>query len=330
MKEYSKFSIKPKSADVSTPDLSNAFQFWSILSFGVPSLICSLFIFYQYLSDPIRRRALHNHAILIILMANILLIFTDFSWTLDSLRRPGHVLSATPAFCMSWWVLDFNFYNTQTLILAWASIERHILIFHSHLLLTRKKKFYYHYLPPIILIIYLTGFYIGVIFFPPCDNEFDFTDVECGSEACYLSITYLALWDLIGHNLVPTLTIAIFSFALFYRVIAHRKRIRQPIQWRRYRRMAMQLFSISAIYLFLNFPLTLILLIYLFRSPESESTLGTQLYIFFLTYSVTLSLPFVVLLNYLSNDKHHHQRISPILTNLKHQQMYKRNIATVE
>jgi hypothetical protein len=330
MKKHSKFAITPKSADVSTPDLSDAFQFWSILSFGIPSLICSLFIFYRYLSDPIRRHALYNHPILIILMANTMLILTDFLWTLDSLRRPGHVLSSTPTFCMFWWVLDFNLYNTQTLILAWASIERHILIFHSQLILTRKRKFYYHYLPPIILIIYLTSFYVGVVFFPPCDNEFDFTSVECGSDPCYLNITFLALWDLIVNNAIPTLTIAIFSFALFYRVIAHRKRIRQPIQWRRYRRMAMQLFSLSAVYLFLNFPFTLILIIYLFRSPESQSSLGTQLYIFFLTYSVSLSLPFVVLLNYLSNDKNHNQRISPIHTNSQRQRIPERNIATIE
>jgi hypothetical protein len=330
MKEHSKFSIKSKSADLSTPNISDASQFWSLLSFGIPSLICSLFIFYQYLSDPIRRHALHNHTILIILMANIILILTDFSWTLDSLRRPGHVLSSTEAFCMIWWVLDFTSYNTQTIILAWASIERHILIFHRQLISTRKKRFYYHYLPPIILTTYLTSFYIVVIFFPPCQNEFDFAAVECGSHTCYLDVMYLGLWDLIVHNLLPTLTIAVFSLALIYRVIAQRKRIHQPIRWRNYRRMSMQLLSLSAVYLFLNLPLTILMLVSLFRGAESPFSFGTQIYIFFLTYSVTLSLPFVVYLSYFSNGKHHHQRISPILTYLQRQRIRNFHVATIK
>jgi hypothetical protein len=330
MNQHKESSIKPKSADIPTPDISETFQFWSLLIFGIPSLICSLFIFYQHLSDPIRRQALHNHSILIIIVANILLILTDFSWTLDGIRRPGHVLSATPAFCMIWWFLDFNLYNTQTIILAWASIERHILIFHSHMILTKKKKFYYHYLPPILLIIYLTGFYIGAVFFPPCDNKYNFTLVECGSDPCYLNITYLALWDMIVHNFLPTFTIGIFSFALLYRIIAQKKRIRQPIQWRKQRRMTIQLLSVSAVYLFFNLPFITLILINIFQDEGYLFSFGIQIYVFFLTFSVTLTLPFVVQLNHLAGGKNHHQRISPTLTNSQHQRKYHRDVATIE
>jgi hypothetical protein len=331
MTEQWKFLITSKNAELPILHISTKLQFWSLLIFGIPSLICSLFILYQYLSDPIRRNAVQNHTILIILTSNIILIFTDFSWTLDSLRRPGHILSATPAFCMIWWFFDFTLYNTQTMILAWASIERHVLIFHSQLISTRKNKFYYHYLPPIILIIYLITFYIGIIFLPPCQNTFDFTSVECGSNPCYLNIKYLALWDAILHSVLPTFIIAVSSLALIYRVIAHKKRVRQPIQWRKHRRMAIQLLSLSAVYLFLNFPLKIVMLIQIFEETGPQLGFGTQLYIFFLTYSVTLSLPFVVCLSYLSNDKYQNQRISPTqITVSQHQRMYAREIAIIE
>jgi len=330
MREQWKFLMTSKNAELPILNISNKFQFWSLLIVGIPSLICSLFILYQYLSNPVRRRALHNHTILIIIMANLILILTDFSWMLDSFRRPGHILSATPAFCMIWWFFDFTLYNTQTVILAWTSIERHILIFHSHLISTRKKKYYYHYLPPIILIVYLICFYIGVIFFPPCTNEFEFTSVECGSNPCYLNKIFLALWDSILHSVLPTFIIAIFSLALIYRVIAHKKRIRQPIRWRKHRRMTIQLVSLSAVYLFLNFPLTIIMLIQIFQETGPQLGFGTQFYIFFLTYSVTLSLPFVVYLSYLSNDKHSNQRISPTITISQNQRMYTREVATIE
>ncbi|CAF1428083.1 unnamed protein product [Rotaria sordida] len=316
------------STDFYTGKISHTLQFWLLLIFGVPSLICSLFIFYQYLLDHTRRRALHNHVILLIIITNIILICTDFSWMLDSLRRSGHVLSATPTFCMIWWFFDYSLYTTQTVLLAWASIERHILIFHNKMVTTTKQKIFYHYLPPILILIYLSSFYAVVIFLPPCHNEFEYTSVECGSNPCFLSIKILALWDSIVNSALPTLIIAIFSLALIYRIIAQKKRLRQPIQWRKYRRMSMQLLTLSAVYLFLNFPLTIIMLVQLFQHTERYVGFGTQLYIFFLTYAVTLSLPFVVCLNYLSNGKHRHRRIFPIVTFSQHQRMFTRDIPT--
>ncbi len=89
------------------------------------------------------------------------------------------------------------------------------------------------------IINYLFSFYIGVIFLPPYKNESNFNAVECVSNPCYLSIQFLLSWDLTTHNALPTLIIAIFSLALLYHIISHKKRLRQPIQWQRYRRMSM-------------------------------------------------------------------------------------------
>ncbi len=58
----------------------------------------------------------------------------------------------------------------------------------------------------------------------------------------------------------------------------------------------------------------------LFQNSELKLGFGGQLYIFFITYNVTLSFPFVIYLNYLLNDKH--QRISPMLTSSQHQRMF--------
>jgi hypothetical protein len=315
--QWRKFSLnkivhsKLESAGLSMPQISNAFQFWSLIIFGVPSLICSLFIFYQFLSDSTRRHALHNHAILLIIMTNVILILTDVSWMLDSLRRPEHILSATPAFCMIWWFLDFTLYNTQTVILAWASIERHILIFHSKYLTTKQQKIFYHYLPPVILMVYLLCFHTNVLIFPSCENLFDFNALQCGSNPCYAGMNFLSIWDTIVNCVIPTLIIAIFNLALLYRIIAQKKRLQLPIQWRKHRRMSMQLISLSGVYIFLNLPMLIITFIQLIQDKDPEVGFGSQLYFFCVTYSVTLSLPFVVCLNCLSLDKHRRIRISP-------------------
>ena len=318
-----------KAGEVETPKISHNLQFWLLLFFTIPSLICSLIIIYRYLLNQTMRRGLHNHSILLIIMINVFLIITDVSWMLDNLRRSGHVWSPTEAFCLTWWVVDDSLYSLQTVILAWASVERHILIFHSKYLTTKRQQVVYHYLPPGILVFYIFSFHITVLVFPPCENEFDFNSIECGSNPCYLSILFLSIWDMVVNSVIPTLTITIFNIALFYRIIAQKKRLRQPIQWRKHRRMSMQLLSLSAVYLFLNLPMIVIILVQLIQRKDPQVGFGTQLYIFFLTYSVTLSLPFVVCLNRLSITNHRHIKISPTLTFVTYKRPIVREIATI-
>jgi hypothetical protein len=319
-----------KSGELSTYNLSNNLQFWLLLIFGVSSLICSLFMIYSYLSSRTLRNALHNHAILLIIIINVILIVTDVSWMLDSLRNSGRAPLSTSSFCLTWWFIDDGLYSVQTGILAWASIERHILIFHSKYVVTKKQKIFYHYLPPLIILIYLLSFQASILIFPPCKHHFNFNEPECGSNPCYLSNYFLAIWDVVANNVFPTFIIAIFNIALFYRIIAQKKRLRQPIQWRKHRRMSIQLLSISAVYLFLNLPMTVIALVQTIHNTNPEVGFGTQLYIFFTSYSVTLSLPFVVCLNYLSLDKNRHIRISPTLTIVQHKKIFAREITTIE
>ena len=300
-----------KSGEMDIPDVSLNIQFWLLLIFTVLSLLCSLIVIYRYLSNQNLRNGLHNHSILLIIIINVLVIFTDVSWMLDNLRREGEVWSPTAAFCVIWWILDDTLYGLQTGILAWASIERHILIFHSKYVSTRKQKLLYRCLPPSILIIYQLSFHVSVLVFPSCENVFHFDEIQCGSNPCYLKITFLSLWDLIVNSVIPTLIIAIFNMALLYRIIAQKQRLRQPIQWRKHRRMSVQLLSLSAVYLFLNLPMIVIMLIQLIQDADPQVGFGAQLYIFILTYSVTLSLPFVVCCNRLSVDKHRHIQVSP-------------------
>ena len=301
-----------------------AIQFWFLLTFAVLSLLCAVFVVYQYLSSRRMRHALQNHTILSLVLTNIILICTDIVWMLDGLRHSGRVSIATPNFCLAWWLIDFGLYSMQTVILAWASVERHILIFHSKHLRTKRQKLFYHYLPPMILIVYLVGFYLGAIVIPPCNNEFHFNEIECGLEPCYENLLFLGLWDKIVHNFLPTLIIACVNVALIYRIIAQKQRLRQPIQWRKHRRMSMQLLPISAIYLFLNLPIVIVYLDQAIRDDYSELAQGIQLYIFFSTYTLTLSLPFIVCYNHLALKKSRHTHVSPALSQLPRQNMFSR------
>lgn len=308
--------------DRSRSQLSYNLQFWILLLFGVPSLICSLFILGNVFYDRAKRNALHNHLIILIIFLNLIIIVTDFSWMLDSLRHSGHVLSATPTFCLIWWFLDYTLYSSQTIILAWASIERHFLIFSSHFMSLRRNRIIYHYLPPMLLLVYTTIFYSAAIFAPLCQNRFDFHREECGSYPCFFQVRLLIVWDAFFHSVIPTLIIVICNVALIYRILVHKRRLQQSIQWRKHRHMSIQLLTVTGVYLFLNFPLTIIMLVQLVAASEPQLGFGAQLYIFIITYSVTLSLPCVVCLRSFSPDGRRRGQVSPILTPIMHQRMF--------
>lgn len=291
--------------------VSFSVQFWILLTISLISLICSFIVIYRYLSIPSKRAALHNHSILLLIILNVIFIFTDVAWMLDAFRHSGTVSFHTPAFCLIWWFFDFALYSIQTNILAWASIERHILIFHSRYVNTRKQRLLYHYLPPLVLIIYLILFHLGVFFFPSCENEFHYNQTECGIHPCYLDLDFLAIWDKLLHHIIPTFVIAFSNIALLYRIIAQKKRLRRPIQWKKHRRMAIQLLSISAVYVFVNLPTMIFIIVELLHNIK---TYETNLYVFISTYLVSFSFSIVICCNYISIDKHRHIRISPTVS----------------
>jgi hypothetical protein len=60
---------------------------------------------------------------------------TDYPWLLYHYHHVG-MWERSFTFCQIWGFIDWGLYITQTVIFAWATTERHILIFHDK---TRKK-----------------------------------------------------------------------------------------------------------------------------------------------------------------------------------------------
>jgi len=268
-------------------------RFWLLLIFDIPSIICSLFVLYHLLINRKSRYALHNHTVIILLTIALIFQLTDIPWYLDFIRK-GSVSPSTPARCLIWWLIDLGFYNTAALILAWSSIERHILVFHNRWISTKKKRFFVHYLPLFILISYSTIYYTIVIFFPPCQHIFIYTLPVCAASPCHLLHPILGLWEMGIHGCLSTILVTFFSIALLVRVIVHKRRRHRVFRWKIYRKMIIQLLSISALYLLLNFPIMLMSVARLCGLPADIGVEAQQI-TFFLTYWVMFLLPFVAL-----------------------------------
>ena len=121
------------------------------------SLPCYVFVILYLLFKKNQRQAIHNHAILVLLIMSFFIVLFDYSWIVDSNLR-GEVWLASPAFCQIWLLIDFGFYSASTIVLAWASFERHILIFHSNLTRTTRGVILFHHFPLIFILIYSSIF----------------------------------------------------------------------------------------------------------------------------------------------------------------------------
>jgi hypothetical protein len=205
----------------------------------------------------------------------------------------GVVRPTTPTFCLVWWFIDWGFYFLLIALLLFTSIERHILIFHSQMVATKRKRLLFHYLPLFFIVLFMITFYVVAIFAPICENTFDYTSDLCGGIACYGSIPFLVMFEQIVFSVIGSCLIAIFNLLLLVRVIWQKHRIHQVIEWKKQRKLATQVISMSMLYLLFSLPVTIIYIIRLFGQPDWAMEVVSIF--FFLSYFTIIFLPIVCL-----------------------------------
>ena len=267
-------------------------RFWILLVFEVPSIACSLILLYYLFSERALRQALNNHVIVALLAVGLVAKLVDIPLHLGYLRF-GYVWPQIPSTCYVWWFAGTAIFNMTGLLMAWASIERHILVFHQTWTATHRSRLLVHYLPLVALFVYCFTFYVVAIFFPPCTNGFDYTQNWCGIPCYDMQRNYLMI-DVITNGILPTLLIMIFNAALLARVVTQKRRLRQEMRWAKYRRMVIQLFSISALFLVFNIPFMCIILARLCGLPFGAAG-QFEYYTYVMVYFITLLMPFVCL-----------------------------------
>ena len=238
--------------------------------------------------------SIHNHAIAIVIFIGLIYQVTLYPWMLEYYQYEG-IWNRSTMFCTIWGFFDWGVYYVQMMLFAWATIERHILIFHDKWVSTRMKRVFVHYLPLLVLSIYSLVFYTIVSFFPACENTFDNFDIVC-VQFCFSQTNAFYIWDVLFHQTLPNLIIVIFSTALLVRILYRKYRIHQGIQWRKHRKMTIQLLSISILYLFFAFPITLMNLLY-FCGISFNLTVEFYECLLFLNYLMLLFLPFTCVLS---------------------------------
>jgi hypothetical protein len=197
-----------------------------------------------------------------------------------------------------------------------------MLVFHEQWLRTAKRRIILHYIPLSIVILYSLIFYIYAILFASCTNNFDYRIAWCGYP-CYYDLQIISIYDTIINTILPALIVLVFSIALLLRVIIQKRHFLFRNQWRKYRKMVIQLLSISSLLILFNFPLAVLILAHLCGLPSDVGVVFGQ-YAYFFTYFIPLLLPFVCLT---SLPELYHKLIRIFL--LQYRKMHRQRTATV-
>ncbi|CAF1155717.1 unnamed protein product [Adineta steineri] len=270
----------------------NSIKYIILLSFLIVSLVLSLFIFYHILITPATRK-LNCHIIIILLCLNFLQTSTDLP-ILISIFHTGYLRPASSVFCTFWVWYDFSLNAMGICLMAFASIERHIIVFKWKFFQNQIKRYIFHYLPIIIILCWIPLFYIvAVVISPTCQQNWSYNLISCGQPCYVLYDKYLSGFDFIFHLLISIIIIAISNLTLCIRIIYQKRKIQHAADQRRQQKMAIQLISIAALYIAGWFPSIIIQLIQLYFDP---SFLAYQLEsILFSIYFVPLLLPAICL-----------------------------------
>jgi hypothetical protein len=268
-------------------------KFFILLILEIPSIVLYLLIFTYIFTHRPLLKTLQNQALLILLLVNFIEASGDVPIIIHFYYL-GRVSPATAAYCTWWTLFDYILNASSEILMATMSIQRHLLIFNSHMLRIRKKCILFYYLPLLFGVVYPILAYLGFILIYQCDGtQWDFESNLCGLANCYFVYSrVLGTLDWALDNGLPAIATFVSDVVLIIRVIWQKRSRQQPISWRKQRNMALQLLSISSLYLFTWLPNAIFAII----EQLTDSSLASEIqskYVFELIYLVCLLMPWV-------------------------------------
>ena len=187
--------------------------------------------------------------------------------------------------------MNYTIQAGVTAIMAFAIMERYVLIFHRNMIVaSQNRRILLHYCPLTFCCVLFVIWYFVLIFLYPCENAFDISAMLCNS-ACYQGNMHLGTIDWIASVLLPVIIVICFNSLLFVRALLQKRRWNKPIDWRRSSKLIVQLLTIAIVFLFTQVPLALFAII---RLTVDSNFLSYTLFVwlYFTPYCIFLTIPF--------------------------------------
>ncbi|CAF0745176.1 unnamed protein product [Adineta ricciae] len=266
--------------------------FWFFLVFDIFGVICGIFVIYELLRKRDLREALHNHVLIVLLLIVIIYDTTTMPLHLRYLST-GVLYPSSPTLCLIWQFLDWSLFYTITMLLLFGSIERHLLVFHHRLFNTMKTRVILHYLPLTMILTCMMTFYSVALFAPICESTFDYTLDLCGTFPCYSTIPFFQICEQICFGLVAPFCLVSSNSILLFRVLYQKYRIHRSVEWKKQRKITVQMIFTSTIYLIFTLPSAILYIIRSFQCYDCGNDI--LLSIFYYSYCPVFLIPFACL-----------------------------------
>ena len=283
-------------SEITADDLPMVYQITYILLLivEIPAVICTclILIFIRINWDSIMTRVLHNHAIFLLMIISLFYTTLDLPFIISHYRL-GYDIYRTTSFCTYWYWLDYTLITSSLFLTAIASIQRHILVFNSRWLRQSRLRRILHYFPLAFCLIYPMTFYIFAIVLYPCRP----TEETYCSFPCYSDDFILFYIDWIINVILPIFIIVIANIFLICRAIYSMEKFshHQTQTWRKRRKLILQLFAFSTLYVIGWGPSTLISIIETLFLPDLFLYTPNLYYINNSSYFVCPLQPFICL-----------------------------------
>lgn len=272
---------------------SNRVKFIIFLVLQLMSMPCFLYAFWQYYRRLKLRQSLSYQIIFLLLLTSFLFVTIALSLT-QAYLFTSKVSPASDSFCSLWNWIHYSMNIINLFLMAFTSIERYVLIFHARFLRTKRAQYLFHYVPIAFCLIYPSMFYFSAIFLHRCINSYDYDRLLC-IWPCYFRNRIWSNIDLFFNNYTPLVIIPSFCLAIYLRVLYKKYSMQmQVIKWRRDKKLILQLFAISTLYLTMWVPLQITGLVNIYWDPEF--LLQAQMdYMYLFPYFIHLLYPLIVL-----------------------------------
>ena len=274
----------------------NRLKFGILLALQLLSAPCYLFVFYQFYRKRQLRESNHHHVVALLLIVSFLFLTIALSLTLAYMYT-STVRPASDTFCSIWTWIHYSLNIVNLFLMSFANLERNWLIFHPWLVRNKVGLILLHYCPLAFCVLYPPIFYFIAIFVHQCESYYDYTQLLC-LWPCYFSDATWANFDLFFNNYMPLFSIPVFCVAIYVRVCIQKRTMKQQaFKWRRDKKMIVQLWAISSLYLAMWMPLQLTSLIDNYWDPNFLIQAQVD-YIWLFPYLIHLIYPYVILTTY--------------------------------
>ena len=289
-------------ANTVVQSLSTQVFFYLFLFSDIPSLSCSLLLFYFFLRLPELRQQYYSHQMsLYLLSVTFLMNAIDMSLILFYLHDNNYFASRNYpfSFCMFWVIYDYTLWSLILWIVALLSLERYLSIFFKQLVTKNmKRRIIVYYIPVLSIGLFLISWYVYLVIFYPCTQaQFDLTQILCGFP-CYINEAsdILLNFDWIIAALLPVFLTIFFTLILILHVVYQRHKIARHLigqeTWKRTRKMFVQLLPITLTFSLFTMPVTIVGLMGVSNPWYSAIPYP---YVSLLSYFLPLFAPFVIL-----------------------------------